>query len=356
LAALPLPTLAQKFFKGEQELDIKIATVRTQELAYALGMLAVPVCTPKLLGPAIGSPFMAVYPESVASRREVSAALKKRYGAMESEAAVVVDHQITPYGEAGFKLGDIVSSESLQPRVPYEPKDTYGARRKEYYAGKPVETYTVRRGDQTLQLTVANTLSCSGGVMVLDSKGRFADSAQGWGIMVSYPLLSTLTAKEQAIVIAHELGEQISGANSFNGSTGSVVGAVLFGNLSRIGTNGDTRFRRPKPDDMLQADLVALWLLSLIGVSPAEYLDLLTRLDAEKSAFSDTDYATTRPLQIDRIKFLKEMIEQKESGQALPLPTAFTAESVEQLRAAADKSGLLPKIAAMLMPEPTVKP
>jgi hypothetical protein len=85
-------------------------------------------------------------------------------------------------------------------------------------------------------------------------------------------------------------------------------------------------------------------------------LDLLTRLDAEKSAFSDTDYATTRPLQIDRIKFLKETIAQKESGQALPLPTAFTAESVEQLRAAADKSGLLPKIAAMLMPEPTVKP
>jgi hypothetical protein len=103
LAALPLPTLAQKFFKGEQELDIKIATVRTQELAHALGMLAVPVCTPKLLGPAIYSPFMAVYPESVASRRELSAVLKKRYGAIDNEAVVVVDHQITPYGEAGFK-------------------------------------------------------------------------------------------------------------------------------------------------------------------------------------------------------------------------------------------------------------
>jgi hypothetical protein len=111
--------------------------------------------------------------------------------------------------------------------------------------------------------------------------------------------------------------------------------------------------RRPKPDDMLQADLVALWLLSLIGISPAEYLDLLTRLDAEKSAFSDTDYATTRPSLGDRIKFLKETIAQKESGQALPLPTAFTAESVDQLRAAADKSGLLPKIAVMLV-EPTV--
>jgi hypothetical protein len=356
LTVLPAMALAQKSFRGEQQIDVKIATVRSEELAYGLGVLALPICPQRLLSPSTPTPMMYVIPYSFLTRNWPSEALKKRYGAADKESVVLVEHELTPFAQAGFKVGDIAFDTSLKTMAPFAPRETYGERVVAFFAENPNQIYSVRRGDQVLKLTVANTLSCSGGLSVIDSTARYADSSQLRGIMVTHPLLTSLTLKEQAILIAHELGEQISGANLVNGSTGAALGVALLGNLGRIGSHGETGYRRPKPDDMAQADLVAMWLLSLIAVSPAEYLDLLIRLDAEKSALSTTDYATTRPLSLERIAFIKDAIARLDTEKSLPLPIVFKPESVEQLRAAADKSGLLPKIAAMLMPEPTVKP
>lgn len=352
--------LAQDYFVGEQALDVRAEMIRSSQLTLSLGALAAPLCAKDLRSWEIAPPLFFVSPESTKylPAREMGVALRKRFGAADGERVVIADAALAPYVQEGLKAGDAFPAGIDFHPVPVEPQNTYRERRFAAIAANPDQVYSVRRGDQTLRIPLKNRLTCSGALMIRKSNYRYANSESGVGTMssgglviITYPLLKSLSYREQAMVIAHEIAETATGSNR-NTVLTAIGGVNIFvgAGHTEIG-----RLRQGQPELMAISDLVALWLLSQIEIPPEDYLALVTKLDAEKAGLGAPVYATTRPLAQERKDAIANAIAQWQKDKSLPVPKGYTPEAMAELRSWAASTGLVDGIKALIAETPAAK-
>ncbi len=343
---------AQDFYVGDELVDVKINTIASTELAAALGAIAVPLCKKEMRSWHQADPHMYVAPEAQSrNAAETSRSLKKRFTVAEREAVVVGQPVMSPFADAGFKLGDVLPANTRPTRVPVEPGDTYREREWAAFEQDPEMTFTVRRGEETKQVKVRYRMDCGGALFVRKNRYRFAQSSSGLAtragggiIVLTYPLVKSLSLRQQAVVMAHEIGQTATGANlrpsAATSAATAALGTLFFGANA---SNGDD-LRKPEPEKLVDADHVAMWLMSLVGVYPDEYVAILTKLESENDGFMIPEYKTTRPLSWDRKAALSSAVAMWQKEKMLPVPRGYTEQNLAELRAWAASTGLVDQI------------
>lgn len=255
---------------------------------------------------------------------------------------------LTPYAEAGILAGDTVSAESSGPIVPFEPRDTMRARTDSADEANPVRTLALTRGTQKLEVQVKYRLTCLDTLTIKKSQKSYADSSKLWGVIVTEPLLKTLTFRQQAIVLAHEMAQLATGAVDANDRSNffSTDRPSLLGGLVLVVTNVETKYVQPNADRMKEADTVALWLLAQLGISPQEYLDEVKRLDAESSGLSGAAYSTTRGLSKNRLANIENWLTTWKADGSLPMPKSYSEAVMQQFKSQALETGLISGVKA----------
>lgn len=352
-AGAAAPVHAQ--FKGAEQVDVYIASAPGADLAWALGAMAAPLCKKEMRAWRVPESTLAVFPESSRFGGETGTELKKRFAVADDELVMVAQPVLSPYADAGFKAGDVFPRGSRPTRVPREPRDTHREREWAAFEQDPVLVFTVRRGDQTLQLPVRHQPQCGGNLFTTKSKYLYIQShfalgtfAGGGSISITYPLLKSLSLREQAIVYAHEIGHTAVGANTNSEKVRPTLAALNALAMPSAVTNELADLRTAKPEQMAQADSTAIWLLSLIGIAPEEYLAVLGKLDALKGGLGEPVFSTVRPLGPERRAAIAEAIAQWQKDKTLPLPPGRSPEAMKELQRHAQETGLPDKVKSLI--------
>lgn len=350
-----LPVLSQSFasrgvYTAEELVDIRIASVKSEGLMFALSAMAAPLCPKDRLVWSAGPQWLRVWPEATtASRlREQGSALKKRFAVADDDRVFVATQVLTPHAQAGILAGDVVSAESSGPIVPFEPRDTLRARTLAAYEANPVRVFGLTRGSAKLEVEVNFRLTCIADLIVKKSQRMYADSSKVWGVIITEPLIKTLSYRQQAVVFAHEMAQLATGGINANDGTRALVGSLLFGGLSAIGSNPETRYHQPSPGEMQEADAVALWLLAPLSISPEEYLNEIALLNTEPSGVFTPTYANTRSMSEQRRTTLESWVKTWKEDGSLPMPKSYSEATMQQFKTQALRTGLVSGVTALI--------
>lgn len=344
------PVFSQSGFSPDEKVDVRVASVKSEGLMFGLSALAAPLCQKDRLAWGLGPPWLRVWPEATTSKNlsEQGRALKKRFPVADNDRVFIATPVLTPYAEAGILAGDTVSAESSGLDAPLEPRDTWRARTFAALEANPVRTLSLTRGTEKLEVQVKHRLTCLATLTIKKSRNSYADSSKAWGVIVTEPLVKTLTYRQQAIVFAHEMAQLATGGVDANDGTGALIGGLILGRLSAFATNTETGYWQPKPDQMQEADTVALWLLAQLSISPQEYLDEMIRLDTESSSLSGAAYSTTRGLSGMRKTTIENWVNAWKADGSLPMPKSYNETMMQQFKSHTVETGLIKGIKTLI--------
>ena len=187
------PVFSQSGFSPDETIDVRVASVKSEGLMFALSALAAPLCQKDRLAWGPGTQWLRVWPEATTSKSlsEQGRALKKRFPVADNDGVFVATPVLTPYAEAGVLAGDIVSAKSSGLVVPFEPRDTWRARTYAALEANPVKTLSLTRGTEKLEVQVKYRLTCLDALTIKKSRNSYADSSKAWGVIVTEPLIKT---------------------------------------------------------------------------------------------------------------------------------------------------------------------
>ena len=318
----------------DRVLTVRIAAQAAESRLFELSRLAVPLCAGQVawrLGP---SPLALADPTRDEFARQVHERWLPNLTFGPGERIFVSQQFNTPYAQAGVKPGDRMLATDLigvaaGGQVSVEPPEpaaslTFQQRRQaesKALEAQPQRLLTVQRGGNTLHLVARAVQVCDLQLLPLDSQYVYADIL-GKAIVATVPLLSRVDDIELTMVLAHEAAQRMLGNEGKHGR--SMMAQLLVPKavqqIQDFRRNIELDAEAPSEEELIEADRLTLRLLVAYGISPADYLAFLQRMQSDEAPKAKAPvYSRTRALGERRKAALQAVV----AGAELAPPTGI---------------------------------
>lgn len=324
---------APKRFEADQFLVLAEEAAQASSRLFDLARLSVPLCPDRVYwasGPASYFVLPTPFKSEVAERTRQL--VMSTFGAEAGEQVVLANYLGTPLAAAGLVRGDRFRVPPVQKAEGTQaPANGTGltaeerlaqARQtlNERFSREPVQRQVVRRGDQSMEVSLEYVRACHASFQILNSEYRYANAS--WSeVQFTRPFLKQLDDAGLTMALAHETAQILSGFTELNrvNRAAGVLGALL-GSSGRNAANSELGKGGVDEDSLIQIDRLTAMLIDVYGLSALDFKHFLERRLAEKEDWFRPSYVSTRTVTPKRLQALDELHAMRSKGEGWPRP------------------------------------